>query len=381
MGVRGMRIVYVLTSLGVGGAERQALAVADRMVQRGHEVAVLVLSPRLAEEWPTRLRVVHMNIRKTALSGLSGFLSARSFLREFRPDLLHSHSFHANLVARLLNLIVPSLKVICTIHNVYEGGWRRMMTYRLTDDLSCLTTAVSQAAAVRFVELKAVHRGKCLVVRNGIDIDEFMPSADRRCITRGAMGAGSSFIWLAAGRLVAAKDYPNVLRAFRKVRAEFPEAQLWIAGASADGIPKRTEGGGVGLASRLAVEYDWMEQVRLLGLRRDMPALFDAADGFVLSSAWEGMPLVVGEAMAMEKPVVATDVGGTRELIGDAGTMVRPADSDALAAAMIEVIRQPVQTRQSLGQVARARIAREFSMDARADEWEAVYRNVVEAAP
>lgn len=376
-----MRIVYVLTSLGVGGAERQALAVADRMVQRGHEVAVLVLSPGFAEEWPTRLHVVHMNMRKTAPSGLSGLLIARSFLREFRPDLLHSHSFHANLVARLMKLIVPSVKVICTIHNVYEGGWRRMMTYRLTDGLSYLTTAVSQAAAARFVKVKAVRRGKCLVVRNGIDVGEFMPSADRRCMMREAMGAGSSFIWLAAGRLVAAKDYPNVLRAFRKVRVEFPEAQLWIAGASADGIPKRTEGRGCGLASGLAVEYDWMEQVRLLGLRRDMPALFDAVDGFVLSSAWEGMPLVVGEAMAMEKPVVATDVGGTRELMGDVGSMVGPGDSDALAAAMIDVIRQPVQTRQSLGRVARTRIAREFSMDARADEWEALYRHAVEAAP
>ena len=62
-----------------------------------------------------------------------------------------------------------------------------------------------------------------------------------------------------------------------------------------------------------------MERVRWLGLRRDMPALLDAAEAFVLASAWEGMPLVIGEAMAMEKPVVATDVGGVREMVGDAG--------------------------------------------------------------
>ena len=65
-----------------------------------------------------------------------------------------------------------------------------------------------------------------------------------------------------------------------------------------------------------------------------MPALLDGADAFVSGSAWEGMPLAVGEAMAMEKPVVATDVGGVRELVGDAGVIVPAKDSEALASAM-----------------------------------------------
>ena len=70
-----------------------------------------------------------------------------------------------------------------------------------------------------------------------------------------------------------------------------------------------------------------------------MPALLDAADGFVLASAWEGMPLAVGEAMAMEKPVVATDVGGVRELVGDAGVIVPAKDPEALAKAMLALMR------------------------------------------
>jgi glycosyltransferase involved in cell wall biosynthesis len=376
-----MRIVYVLTSLGVGGAERQALAVADRMVRRGHEVALVVLKPRLAEEWPTDLCVIHLDMRKTALSGLRGLLKARSFLLDFKPDLLHSHSFHANIVARLLKVFVPSGKVISTIHNVYEGGWRRMMAYRLTDGLSSQTTAVSQVAADRFVWLKAVPQRKCVALLNGIDTEEFTPSADRRSRTREEMAAGSSFIWLAVGRLVAAKDYPNMLRAFGQVREAFPDAQLWIAGAPADGLQKRTEDGRSGFVFGFAAERGSMERVRLLGLRRDMPALFDAADGFVSSSAWEGMPLAVGEAMAMEKTVVATDAGGTRELVGDAGSIVQAGDSNALAAAMLDLMRWPAETRQNHGRAARVRIVRHFSMDARADAWEALYRNVVEAAP
>jgi glycosyltransferase involved in cell wall biosynthesis len=117
-----------------------------------------------------------------------------------------------------------------------------------------------------------------------------------------------------------------------------------------------------------------MENVRWLGLRRDMPALLDAADGFVLASAWEGMPLVVGEAMAMEKPVVATDVGGVRELVGEAGAVVPAKDSEALASAMVQWMRCDIDERASRGRAARVRIEAGFSMDARTDQWVALYR-------
>jgi glycosyltransferase involved in cell wall biosynthesis len=82
--------------------------------------------------------------------------------------------------------------------------------------------------------------------------------------------------------------------------------------------------------------------------------------------------------MAMEKPVVATDVGGTRELVGDAGIIVPPQDSGALAAAMIDLMQQSAEHWQTLGEAARDRITGDFSMDARANEWEALYRTVVE---
>lgn len=374
-----MRIVYVLTSLGVGGAERQALAVADRMARRGHNVAVLVLSLRLVDEWPTTLPTVHLNMRKTPVSVFAGLARARSFLRDFRPDLLHSHSFHANIIARLLKLLVPSTKVLSTVHNVYEGGRLRMLAYRLTDGLATRTTAVSRAAADRFIRLKVVPRQKCLVITNGIDIADFSPSADRRVLIRAAMGAGDSFIWLAAGRLVPAKDFPNLLSAFRLVRIAFPDAQLWIAGAAADSMLKKTEDGRSGIVFGFASERGSLEHVRLLGLCRDMPALFDAADAFVQASAWEGMPLAVGEAMAMEKSVVSTDAGGTREIVSDAGIIVPPKNADALAKAMLDLMQEPAEFRRTLGRAARARIVSHFSMEMKADEWEALYRVVVRA--
>jgi len=81
--------------------------------------------------------------------------------------------------------------------------------------------------------------------------------------------------------------------------------------------------------------------------------------------------------MAMEKPVVATDVGGVRELVGDAGVLVPPRDSEALAAAMLDLMRRNVVDRRRMGREARARIATDFSMDAQADRWEALYANLL----
>ena len=364
-----MRIVYVLTSLGMGGAERQVLALAERMARRGHTVALLILRPPLAEQWPTTLDAVHLEMRRTPFSLLAGLARGRRFLREFRPDVAHSHSFHANFVARLLKVLVPAPMVVSTVHNVYEGGWHRMLAYRLTDVLSRRTTAVSTAAAQRFVQVKAVPQRRCVVVANGIDTAEFVPDADRRARMRERMGASGEFIWLTAGRIVPAKDYPNLLQAFARVLAARSDARLWVAGEAAGAEFDRV--------SSLAVELGLEEAIRWLGLCRDLPALLDAADGFVLGSAWEGMPLVVGEAMAMQKPVVATDVGGVRELLGEAGVIVPSKSPKELAEAMLELMGRIGEDRQALGRAARERITSHFSMDAKADEWETLYRAVL----
>jgi glycosyltransferase involved in cell wall biosynthesis len=130
---------------------------------------------------------------------------------------VHSHSFHANILARLLTIGVPGVPravVISSVHNVYEGGWMRMLAYRLTDRWTVRTVAISQAAAERFVRLKAIPKHKCCVRALGIDTQKFAPDAERRASTRKTMRADATFVWLCAGRIAPAKDYPNLLRAF-----------------------------------------------------------------------------------------------------------------------------------------------------------------------
>jgi len=368
-----MRIVYLLTSLGVGGAEKQALAVAERMANRGHAVAVMTLLPHLKEEWPTSLLVLHLDVRKSPASVFAGLRRARQFLSRFQPDIVHSHCFHANMFARLLGLTGRRSIVLSTVHNVYEGRWWRMLAYRLTDFLSDRTVAVSSAAQKRFTRIGAVPERKCSVIPNGFDVADFIPHRDCRAKMRAEMGIASplddhNFVWLAAGRVAPAKDYPNLLRAFETVVNADGGARLWIAGDGRDEA-----------ITNLKTECHKLnngEAARWIGPRRDIAALLDAADGFVLSSAWEGMPLVVGEAMAMGKSVVATDVGGVRELVGDAGLVVPSKNSSALAEAMIATMQQSREECAARGRSARVRIVSHFSIDASADAWEALYRSL-----
>lgn len=364
-----MRIAYVLTSLGVGGAERQAVTLAERIAARGHAVSLIVLRGRQPHEWPTTLDLVRLDMQKNPASIMAGLVRARRFLRAFQPDLLHSHTYPANMAARLLKIVCPAAVVLSTVHSVYEGSWPRMLAYRLSDPFSSRTTSVSQAGASRYVRLKAVPAHKCTVVTNGIDTEEFAPNSERRAFLRAQMGVNNEFVWLAVGRIVAAKDYPNLLRAFSRVSAAIPAARLWVAGEAPET--------GLATIQALAAELGVGTSVRWLSLRSDIPALLDAADAFVSASAWEGMPLAVGEAMAMEKPVVVTDVGGVRELVGECGVIVPAKAPEALAQEMLVLMRSTPQARSSQGRAARERIQTQFSFDAKADEWESLYRKIL----
>jgi glycosyltransferase involved in cell wall biosynthesis len=372
-----MRIAYILTSLAVGGAERQVVWLAQHMAQSGHVVQLIVLLPRGESDWDVQsgpaashgaLEVVYLGMRRSPWHALRGLRRGTWTLRRFRPDILHTHNFHGNLAGRLLGLLCH-VPVVSTIHNVYEGGLRRMLAYRFTDALSRRTIAVSEAARDRYVRLRAVAERKAGVIANGIETAEFVPDPERRKATRAAMGVTEEdFVWISVGRLIQAKDYPNLLRAFAQIMISGAKVELWIAGYG-DAV---YEAELRAFAQKLGIEA----QVRWLGSRRDIPALLDAADGFVLSSAWEGMPLALGEAMAMRKLVVATDVGGVREMMGDTGGLVRAGDSGLLADTMGRMMVLSDIDKARIGEAARVRVLERFSMEAKAREWEEVYRSV-----
>ena len=360
-----MKILLVITSLGVGGAERLLTSLADHFALFGHEVVLARLHGEV-ELRPAdpRVRLVNLYMRRSPLGVMAALGRFRRIIREFRPDVVNSHLVHANILTRLLRVVAPMPRLISSAHNTNEEGRGRMLAYRLTDRLADISTNVSHEAVVAFEQQGALRQGRMMAIHNGIDTTAFtfnLAARERVRLELSLDNAGP--LLLAVGRLWAPKGYPNLLQAFAELEDRPVKPQLAIVGVG----PLRGEL--EGMAKSLGVA----DRVHFLGVRHDVPALMAASDVFVLSSAWEGFGLVVAEAMACERPVVATDCGGVREVVADAGFLVPSRNTQALTEAMGRALCLSDGERERLGVAARARAVANFSLDAMANRYLAIY--------
>lgn len=360
-------VALIVTSLSYGGAQTQVVALARRFRARGWRVTLLSMLPPEAFTDDLRadgVEVVSLGMRR-GVPSLGAWWRLVRWLRRERPSTVHSHMVHANLLARLARRAGGVAQLICTAHNIVEGGRGREWAYRLTDPLCDLTTNVSRAAARRYVQVGAVPPTRMRYVPNGVDVGTFRPEPGRRAAARQALGLGDAFTWLAVGRFEDAKDYPNLLRAFAQVHAAHPQAQLLLVG---DG-PTRPA------SQQLAAELGLSGRVQFLGLRGDVPALMNAADGYVMASRWEGLPMVLLEAMASGVPIVTTAVGGTAELVqpGRSGLLVPPADSAALARAMAHLMALPDAERAEWARLGLERLRGEYTLEEVVKVWARLY--------
>jgi glycosyltransferase involved in cell wall biosynthesis len=245
-----------------------------------------------------------------------------------------------------------------------------MLAYRYSNGLVDHMTIVSQAAADRFVRDRIVPGELLRVVPNGVDTERLrqVPPGTRAAV-RQSLGIGEQLVWLAVGRFEIAKDYPNMLRAFRTVRGRQPDAILLLVGRGS--LQAETEA--------LTRELGLSDAVRFAGVRDDVPQVMAAADAYVMSSAWEGMPMVLLEAAAAGLPIVATAVGGNREVVVDreSGFLVPPRDEAALADAMTRLGSLPQASRVAMGRRGQEHIHRNYGLARVADRWEELYAEVL----
>jgi glycosyltransferase involved in cell wall biosynthesis len=293
-------------------------------------------------------------------------------VRRFRPGILHTHTLPANFVGRAARPLCGVPVMITSAHNVYEGGRAKMAYYRLTDRFADLTTNVSPIAVDRFVEVGAVpSRDRIRYMPNGMDLQRFAPDPAVRARVRAELGVdGDTFLWLAVGRHSEQKDYPNLLAALGRLGAD----RRWLVAIAGTGPL-------LDLTRQEVEDRKLTDRVQILGLRTDVGDLMKAADGFALSSAYEGLPIVLLEAGASALPMVATDVGGNGQIVEDrvGGFLVPPRDPGALAGALERVMALAPEERASMGAAARERVGRGFGMDAVADQWDALYRELLGA--
>ncbi|MCB2253434.1 glycosyltransferase [Pseudomonas chlororaphis] len=361
-----MKILFFITSLDVGGAERQVLDLAQRLESQQHEILIAYLTGT-AKLLPkdSSLKTIGFHAAKSPKSLVESFFLLRDTIKSFKPDVVHSHMVHANLLARLVRLTIHIPRLICTAHSTNEGGGMRMFAYRFTNFLADATTNVSQGAVKEFEARKAVKPGTMLMVPNGIDTDRFSFSEDSRQKVRGREGVSADQkIILAVGRFTEAKNYPSLLHAFASVLKSDSALKLWIVG---DGVLREAL---LALTEVLGIS----QEVTFFGVREDVADFYSAADVYVLSSSWEGFGLVVAEAMAAERVVVASDCGGVKEVLGNEGVLVRPGSSDDLAVAIRSALDIDPVSAAAMGRRARQRILDKYSLDTVVRRWVELYR-------
>jgi glycosyltransferase involved in cell wall biosynthesis len=368
-----MRLFLLSTSMGMGGADQQILILARAMQARGHEVRIVALTPlgpmgheARREGIPTE----SLELRRSP-GDLPRILRLVRMLRDWRPDVLHSHMVHANLLARVVRPLARVPALVSTIHSINDGGRLRMAAYRLTNPLADRVTIISRLAAERYLAIGAVPARRLEVVPNAVDTTRFRPLPGARAAIRTELGLGEEFVWVAVGRFQPAKDYPTMIRAFARL-ASGTTSRLLLAGQG----PLR------GDVETLIEAEGLGGRVRLLGVRRDVPELMSAADGYVLSSAWEGMPVVLLEAAAVGLPVVSTRVGGIPEVVEDgvSGLLVPPGDPAALAEALGKVEALSPGARVAMGQRGRSFVEERYATDRVMELWERLYSGLAEGA-
>lgn len=358
-----MKIFYVITGLGQGGAERVVCDLADAMYEKGHKVKIayltgeIVTTPRHKE-----IELIAINLNNL-ISLPTAYYKLSRTIRRFKPDITHAHMVHANILTRLVRLVTPMSKLICTAHNSNEGGVVRILSYRVTDCLANLTTNVSNTAVAAFEATHAVPKNSMLTVYNGVNFSNFnyQPEAKTTVIKKLKLSTDTKII-LAVGRFSAQKNYFNLLNAINiaKEQLSMPFVLL-IAG---DG-ELRNE-----IEQSIKV-LDISDNIILLGRCNDVPTLMSACDLFVLSSDYEGLPTVLIEALACQAQVVSTNVSGVHEIVSTYGKIVPTRNTIALANAIKDSLQN--SSKNILGY---NHVKNKFDLDLISDKWLNIYNEV-----
>lgn len=356
-----MKILYVITGLGKGGAERVVCDLADKMYEKGNMVKIAYLTGDILTS-PTHEKIELVKINLNSFSSfVPAYIVLSKLIKNYDPDIVHAHMVHANILTRLIKLVVPIKKLINTAHNSNEGGYTRMLVYRVTHRLADMTTNVSNTAVKSFEEKNAVPKNGMQTIYNGVNFNKFkyQPEAKQRIADE--LDLNKEKIILSVGRFNKQKNYPNLLRAIKFLKDNYNiDFVLLIAG---DGELRNT-------LKNMIVELDLSSNVKLLGIRNDISTLMSACDVFVLSSDYEGLPTVLIEALACRSHVISTDVSGAREIINDYGTIVPIDNYTFLAKSIWKSLKN-----EGRNDLAESYIKNNFDLEIITNQWIDIYKS------
>ncbi|MCA9080624.1 MAG: glycosyltransferase [Planctomycetaceae bacterium] len=361
------RIAFCITELDPGGAEHALVEIVTRMPREDWEPKVFCLGPDAALAQPLRDAGIAVQCLGATTSRDLGVIDRlRRGLRGWRPELLQTFLFHANVTGRIAGrlagvpVIVSGLRVA-----EREKSWHRRLD-RWTGRMVQQHVAVSEGVAAFARETLRFPAERVTVIPNGVDVTRFDQVEPYEWNELG-IPAGSKVL-LAAGRLHGQKGFDLLLQAVQPLLVARRDWTVVIAGEG----PQRA----ALVRQRTALGLD--ERVWLPGRIDEFPRYLKGADLFVLSSRWEGMPNVLLEAIASRVPVVATDVEGVRELLaaGSPEQVVPPHSVGELRQAIQGHMNDPASSLSAVDSLYRL-VSSEFTWDSVARKYAALYTRLL----
>jgi len=353
--MKKLHIIHLVEDLKIGGTERVIADIVEGLDRKRFEARVWCVT-RGGE---TADELVEKGF-KVRILGISSYHNPLNIIRLFRllrkekPDIIHTHGYFASVIGRLAAKKAGIPTIITHVHSTYwEYKKRHILIERYLSRCTHKIICCSEAVRNFVTDHEKIKEEKTAVIYNGVDEERFSPVQDppsaraRLGIDRGSPVVGT------VSSLTPHKGQECLIQAAAKIRETHPSAKFLIVG---DGPLRRS-------LEEQAQRLSLQSSLIFTGARRDIPELLSLIDIFALpSSSREGLGIAIIEAMAMEKPTVASNIGGIPEAVldGETGLLVRPGDSEALAKAIIELIDDPGRAK-AMGKKGRDRFAQKFT--------------------
>jgi glycosyltransferase involved in cell wall biosynthesis len=355
-----LSIVYILPCLEMGGAERVVTDLIKNLDPKIFACQLICLKPitsaiSVLEQELTQAGFKPLIIGRNQRLDLLALFRLYRFFRKQKPDIVHTHLFSADIYGRIIARLARVPVVISTIHNInIAEGKKRRLIRRWTKFLVTMTVAVSQFVKDYVLEYDRVSTNKLMVIHNGIDIFKFSlahsTNENPEIIRLGSVG-----------RLTSQKSFNILIEALSLCQVKF------ICSIVGEGEERAN-------LEKLINDHGLDKAIKLIGKQTDVPKFLSNLDVFILTSSWEGLPLVILEAGAANLPVISSDLPNVREIIEDQknGLLFKTGDVKFLAQ-LIDNLAKDDRRRIDLAKALQEKINSSFSVERMAEQYAKLY--------
>lgn len=368
------RIIFLIDGLGMGGAERLLVIYLQHLDRIRFEPRVCVMqvkqnNPMAAEIEKLGVPIDFVPVKR--LADPAALPRLLGYLRRMRPAVLHTQLEFADtlgsVAAKLLG--IPTVSTLHTADAPEKGekSYRRLkLRWWILRHITTRVIAVSEGTRQHHLRVGKLPPEKVVTLHNGIDLSRFapIPPADIAALRESLGIPAGAPVLLTVAVLRQPKGIQFLLEGLPEILKIVPETRYLIVG---DGEYREK-------LENIAAEKGVPDHVIFAGTRADIPQMMAVGDIFVLPTLTEALPTVLAEAMAAEKPIIASNVGGVPEMVDDGqnGLLISPADPSALTEACLKLLENPERA-QAMGKTGRQIVAERFDIRRQVRRLEALY--------